>query len=298
MEPFEITCPHCQQRLRVTVPGLIGRKVKCPGCGERTRVEQPVDSDAHEAQLAGAGSGVVKGEKAEKRGGAKVGRPSAKDKASPGAPPESLLRALPQKEAYHESGVWARKNEDAAPQESDLSSNGSGSDAGDSNVATASPRRKTGNAMAMDRKTLLLYTGISVGATVFIAFIILASKGYFFGSGDKRLKRQDSSAFAKFAQNAEKEGGWNPAPPTAAASALRANITRLLTACKAKPGLRARVEAVQASFQSATAAHTKSQDHSLYSKQIAGMQAQLEGVSEALEELGLLPKTPRRAVAD
>lgn len=297
MEPFEITCPHCQQRLRVTVPGLIGRKVKCPGCGERTRVEQPVDSDAHEAELAGAGSGVAKGEKAEKRGGAKVSRPSANDNASPGAPPESLLRALPQKEAYHESGVWGRKNEDSASQESDLSSNGSGtdgSDAGDSNVSSSAPRRKTGNAMAMDRKTILLYTGISVGATVFLAFIILVSKGYFFNN-DKRLKRQDSSAFANLGREVEKQNLWKAEPPTAAASALRANINKLLAAAKGRPGLRAQVESVQTSFQAASAAHAKSQDHSKFSKQIAGMQAQLSDVSDALEDLGLLPKSANRA---
>lgn len=42
MQPFDFLCTHCHGTLRVSIPELVGRKVRCPHCRQSVVVEAPV----------------------------------------------------------------------------------------------------------------------------------------------------------------------------------------------------------------------------------------------------------------
>ena len=41
MTPFEIACPSCSKKLKVTRPELIGKKIGCPGCKAPIQIDEP-----------------------------------------------------------------------------------------------------------------------------------------------------------------------------------------------------------------------------------------------------------------
>lgn len=321
MEPFEISCEHCSQRLRVKDPALIGRKVKCPGCGQRMLITEP--SDAHTDELAGSGSNVVAPAPTRQEAAApkRSSPPARAASPAPGRPAplpppaDSLLQALSQKEAFHESGVWGKR----PPAAGSSTQNGSGSseflggsDSAASSTnsvsASAAPAPREARGMQLDRKSMMMMIGISTGVTALLVFVILVSKGYLFNNS-KYLKRSDASRFAEFGREVEKSmvkgpakgnsapsTAWQPEPPTATANALKARLTKLVADAGPYPALLPKALELQASFRSYSSRHAAGTlTHLDFNQRLATLNTRAGDLEDEVEAAaGGSPSKPRR----
>src|SRR5690606_19084546 len=82
-EPFLSICPHCQAKLKLKDPALIGKVARCPACQEKFTVSKAAPA----AKAATAGGSTQGSKSAPKRAAAAAAPPAARPKSKPKPPP-------------------------------------------------------------------------------------------------------------------------------------------------------------------------------------------------------------------
>lgn len=223
MEPFEIPCPHCSGKLRVTMEKLIGRRVNCPRCAGKFVVTRPQRSDVLDEEAALSGSGV--GSAAYKTGIASNSdlhaEPYVPGHFQSAGMSDLTAENIENDELYGGSSVNSEHSmdlDDASldqtdthhydePNSSEYGFDGSFESGDYTEAAPPAPAKKK-----QDWMPIIVGAGIPGGIGLVLIIALLYSKGYLSPRGGGADWRQDGRRFQEFASGVN-ASDWQSQPP-------------------------------------------------------------------------------------